>query len=47
MTNLERDVLRKLTQEHGLKYLYPEKIFYKTHKMTRAEFLKRLENAKT
>jgi hypothetical protein len=28
-----------------MKYLYPEKQFYKTHKMSRAEFLKRLEGA--
>lgn len=28
-----------------MKYLYPEKLFYKTHKMSRAEFLKKLENA--
>jgi hypothetical protein len=47
MSASEKQVVRKLIDEHGLKYLYPEQIFYKTHKITRGDFLKKLESKQT
>ena len=32
---------------HGLNYLYPEDIFYQTHKISRVDFLNKLDNAAT
>ncbi len=39
----EREVLRKLIQDYGISYLYPEDVFYKTHKISRIDFLAKLE----
>jgi len=41
----EREVLRKLIQDHGLSYLYPEDMFYKTHKISRKDFVAKLDSA--
>jgi hypothetical protein len=43
----ERELLRKLIEVYGFKHLYPESKFYKTHKITRAEFVAKLENTKS
>jgi hypothetical protein len=40
-----REVLRKLSEEHGITHLYNEEMFYKVHKITRADFLAKLEEA--
>lgn len=45
MTHQEKEVIKRLYHEYGMKYLYPEKLFYKTHKMSRAELLKKLDSA--
>eukprot|EP00347_Sterkiella_histriomuscorum_P004220 403361286 len=45
MTNQEKEVIRRLKKDHNMKYLYPEKLFYKTHKFSRAELLKKLDAA--
>ncbi|CDW72833.1 UNKNOWN [Stylonychia lemnae] len=47
ITPQEREVIRKLIKDHGIKYLYSEKQFYKIHKMSRAEFLKKLDACQT
>jgi len=46
-SNSEREVIRKLMEEHGLRYLPSEKKFYKLFKLSRAEFLKQLESKET
>ena len=43
----EREVLRKLIEVYHFKHLYPESKFYKTHKITRAEFVAKLESSKS
>ncbi len=35
--------MRKLIEEHGLTHLYSEDMFYKVHKISRADFLQKLE----
>jgi hypothetical protein len=43
----EREVLRKLIEVYRFKHLYPESKFYKTHKITRAELVAKLESSKS
>ena len=39
----DREVLRKLMQEYGLKHLQSESKFYRLYKVTRADFLAQIE----
>ena len=41
----EREIWRKLIEEYGIKYPYNEDMFYKTHKISRKDFIAKLESA--
>lgn len=41
----EREVWRKLIEEYGLKYPYNDELFYKTHKITRKDFISQMDSA--
>ena len=45
MIPADREVARRLIEEHGFKHLYPEDVFYRTHKVTRKDFLHKLDQA--
>jgi len=44
LTLPQREAIRKLMEVHGLTHLYPEDVFYNTHKISRADFLQKLES---
>ena len=47
MTPGDRETYNKLVNDYGFTHLYPEDKFYNTHKLSRAEFLGKLERAQT
>ena len=40
-----REVIRKLIEDYGITHLYSEDMFYKTHKISRSDFLAKLQAA--
>lgn len=42
LTPIQKEVVRNLIEVYGFKYLYSESKFYKTHKISRADFLAKL-----
>ncbi len=46
LTFKETEIDRKLA-EFGLSHVYPEEVFYKTHKLSKADFLLKLEEAES
>lgn len=47
MTPSQREVIRKLVEVYGITHLYTEDKFYETHKISRADFLGKVELAPT
>ena len=43
----EKEIMRKLIFDYGLKYLHSEQKFYKVYKISRADFLAQLERLDT
>ena len=43
----QKEVVRKLIEDYGISHLYSEDMFYKVHKISRADFLAKLEGAKS
>jgi len=43
----QREVIRKLIEDFGISHIYPEDMFYKVHKISRADFLAKLEGAQS
>ena len=41
----EREAIKKLMTVYGIKHLYPDELFYKTHKISRLDFFEKLEQA--
>ena len=39
----EKELLAKFNK-YGVKYVYPEDLFYKTHKISRQDFISKLES---
>jgi hypothetical protein len=43
----QRELLRKLIEDYGFRYLKSEESFYKTHKISRSDFLTKLERSQS
>ena len=43
LPTFQREVIRKLIEDFGISHLYSEDMFYKVHKVSRADFLAKLE----
>ena len=43
VTNAEKEIIRSLKENYGLKYLHEEEVFYKLFKISRQDFLNKLE----
>lgn len=43
----EREIWRTLIEDYHLTYPYPEDLFYKTHKISRKDFIDQLKSATT
>ena len=47
MPSSEKEVWRKLIEDYKIKFPYDEEKFYKTHKISRKDFIEKLEASKT
>lgn len=47
MTSASRETERKLKEDFGMTHVYPEDVFYRTHKISRDDFVVKLEQAKS
>lgn len=43
MPSTQREIIRRLMEDFGMTHVYPEDLFYKTHKISRADFLAKLQ----
>ena len=44
LTKDDRDVVKKLKTEYGLRYVHDEELFYKLYKISRKDFVENLQN---